>query len=446
MGDAAVPPIVPEGTGFTIDFEGAWPDTSWKSDQQYTLNQIGGNLEVNMNKFEPGITFQHDYKGVYAISSNPYVNVRVKSDRPIVLWIRIWEGTRSVEGKVRVYETTGFTNYCIDFSDSGNVFLGEVRMIEFGVNEAATSFDGALWFDEIKVGTDASKFANLAGLKDHTFYQDSKGNSILITDLDNIELVTVSGAESVIENISYSVAGSKAVRLNFDCIDDSSGTAVVTVTAKGKTSWGDNSIDFDLSVVGNLLPVVDQVDDIEVKAGEEYNITISGIGDGDSPVEQSIEVRASSSDTSVVDTIYCEYDSGPYANLRFSPIDSGLTTIWITLDDGEAANNITTMEFDVRSYLDLNAPPSVDSVTDMVVTPDAGEQTITLRGISDGDGKGQILTIVAQSSADTIIPTPAVEYTGGDTARLIFTPDPANTGISIIKITVSDDGGTDINN
>jgi hypothetical protein len=104
------------------------------------------------------------------------------------------------------------------------------------------------------------------------------------------------------------------------------------------------------------------------------------------------------------------------------------------------------MNFNVRSYVDLNAPPMVDSVTDMVITPDVGEQIITLSGISDGDGNGQALTITAHSSADTIIPTPNVEYPGGDTATLKFTPNPVNTGISIITVTVSDNGGTDINN
>ena len=446
MGDAAIPPIVPEGTGFTVDFEGPWPDTSWNSDQQYTLSQTAGNLEADVSKFEPGITFQYDYQGVYAISGNPYVNIRAKSDRPLVLWTRIWEGTRSIDRKVRVYETTGFTDYCIDFSDSGNVFLGEVRMIEFGVNETATSFDGILWFDEFKVGTDASRFANLGGIKDHTFYQGSKGNSILITDLENIDIVTVSGGESLIENITYSTAGNKAVRMNFDCIDDSSGTAVVTVTAKGKSSWGDNSIAFTLSVVSNLPPVVDQADDIEAKAGKEYNIKISGIGDGDVPVEQSLELTASSSDTSVVDTIFCEYESGPYANLRVSPIDSGLTTVTLTLDDGEPVNNIATVDFNVRTYLDLNAPPKIDAVDDIVIAPDAGEQILALSGISDGDGDGQTLTIKATSSADTIVPAPTIEYSGGATATLKFTPVPANTGISTIMVTISDEGGTAVNN
>jgi glucuronoarabinoxylan endo-1,4-beta-xylanase len=446
MGDAAIPPLVPEGTGFTLDFEGAWPDTSWKSDQQYTLNQSGGSLEVGISKFEPGITFQYDHEGVYAISGNPYVNVRAKADKPLVLWVRIWEGTRSAERKVRVYATTGFTDYCLDFSDSGNVYLGEVRMIEFGVNESATSFDGTLWLDELRVGTDASRFANLAGIRDQSFYRGSKGNAILISDLENHEMVTVSGGESLIENISFTGAGTHAVSMNFDCIDDITGTTIVTFTAVGKSGWEDNSVDFNLSVIGNMPPVVDQAEDLEARAGDEYTLKISGIGDGDATVEQDLLITASSSDTSVIDTAYCEYTSGPYANLSFTPVDSGLTTLTLTLDDGEAADNITTMDFQVTSFLDLNAPPTIDDAGDLVITPDAGEQIVLLTGISDGDGTGQALTLTAQSSADTVIPSPTVEYTGGSTAQLKFTPDPANPGSSTITVRVADDGGTELNN
>ncbi len=116
------------------------------------------------------------------------------------------------------------------------------------------------------------------------------------------------------------------------------------------------------------------------------------------------------------------------------------------LDDGEAVNNTTSMEFDVRSYLNLNSAPTVDTPEDLVIAPDAGEQVITLTGISDGDGNVQTLTITAVSSADTIVAAPSVEYSGGGAALLRLTPNPATTGISTISVTVSDDGGSDTNN
>ncbi len=143
---------------------------------------------------------------------------------------------------------------------------------------------------------------------------------------------------------------------------------------------------------------------------------------------------------------YSIYDAGPYASILFTPSDSGLTTISIMLDDGEAVNNTTSMEFDVRSYLNLNSAPTVDTPEDLVIAPDAGEQVITLTGISDGDGNVQTLTITAVSSADTIVAAPSVEYSGGGAALLRLTPNPATTGISTISVTVSDDGGSDTNN
>ncbi len=242
MGSAGISALIPEGTGFTVDFEGAWPDTTWNSGQQYSLNQSDGVLEVAVDKFEPWITYQYKFSGVYDVSGNPYLSVLVKADRPLVLWARIWEGTRSVARKVRVYETAGFTKYCFDFADSGNVFLGEVRMIEFGVNEDATGFNGILWMDDIKFGTDAARFASLAGINKQTYYIDSKGNSMLITDVENAVSLSTAGAESLIENISFAQEGSEAFRMSFDCIDDASGTAILTVTANGADGWGDNTV------------------------------------------------------------------------------------------------------------------------------------------------------------------------------------------------------------
>ncbi|MCK4749954.1 MAG: hypothetical protein KAT15_23015, partial [Bacteroidales bacterium] len=191
---------------------------------------------------------------------------------------------------------------------------------------------------------------------------------------------------------------------------------------------------------------VDQSGNMEVKAGEEYSISISGIGDGDIPVEQDLEIRATSSHTGVIDTAYVIYDSGPNALLQFTPVDSGRATVTVTLDDGQPEDNTTSMEFNVTSYLDLNSVPTIDTPADRVIAPGAGEQVITLTGITDGDDDEQNLTISAISSADTIIPDPSIEYSGGETAVLRFTPDTARTGISTITITVADDGGSDTNN
>ena len=106
-------------------------------------------------------------------------------------------------------------------------------------------------------------------------------------------------------------------------------------------------------------------------------------------------------------------------------------------------NDTTGVTFKVDAFSSLNAAPVVDQVEKVTVINSAGEQTITLTGIGDGDATSQVLTITAESSNDTILPGPVVNYTQGEsTTDLVFTPLTDTAGPVIITVTISDDGGT----
>jgi hypothetical protein len=100
-------------------------------------------LDIEAGKFEPDAALQYNCNGVYDIYDSPYMNVRAKSDVPLVLTARLWKDTHSVSRKVRVYNTTDMTEYCFDFTSPGTVDLREVRMIELAAklrgNELANS-------------------------------------------------------------------------------------------------------------------------------------------------------------------------------------------------------------------------------------------------------------------------------------------------------------------
>jgi hypothetical protein len=71
---------------------------------------------------------------------------------------------------------------------------------------------------------------------------------------------------------------------------------------------------------------------------------------------------------------------------------------------------------------------------------------IYLSGISDGDSFTQNLDLSVSSSNPSLIPTPALNYSAGQTTgSVIFEPQPNQSGVATITVTLQDDGGQDNN-
>lgn len=89
----------------------------------------------------------------------------------------------------------------------------------------------------------------------------------------------------------------------------------------------------------------------------------------------------------------------------------------------------------------VNDAPTLAAISDLPLAEDAGEQTISLSGISAGAAnEAQTLTVTAVSDDPTKIPTPLGVYTSPDsTGELKFTPAANATGIVKITVTLSDD-------
>ena len=89
----------------------------------------------------------------------------------------------------------------------------------------------------------------------------------------------------------------------------------------------------------------------------------------------------------------------------------------------------------------------MDPVGNVTAFFGSGEKTVSLTGISDGDGTSQNLSLEAVSSDETIVSNPInVDYSGGSTATLTFTPNQTVAGKTIITLTLADDGGSSENN
>lgn len=88
-----------------------------------------------------------------------------------------------------------------------------------------------------------------------------------------------------------------------------------------------------------------------------------------------------------------------------------------------------------------NPTPTIDPITDVTIDKNSGLQTVSLSGISDGEGFGQLLTIAANSDNKALIPEPVIAYLNGQSSgTLSFTPAPNTIGTAIITVTLTDNG------
>jgi hypothetical protein len=91
-------------------------------------------------------------------------------------------------------------------------------------------------------------------------------------------------------------------------------------------------------------------------------------------------------------------------------------------------------------------PPTLDQPKDMTINENAGQQTVTLTGISSGaTNVVRLLSVVAISSNPSLIPNPTLSYTSpNSTGTLTFTPAPNSYGT--VSMTVMVDNSAPSNN
>lgn len=85
----------------------------------------------------------------------------------------------------------------------------------------------------------------------------------------------------------------------------------------------------------------------------------------------------------------------------------------------------------------------------LTIAENAGQQTVSLTGITDGEGAGarqnlQVTAVVTASSIPNLIGTPTINYTSGTTGSLVFTSATNLSGTATVTVTVAD-GGVDGN-
>src|SRR5262249_33447067 len=159
---------------------------------------------------------------------------------------------------------------------------------------------------------------------------------------------------------------------------------------------------------------------------------------------QTLTVTAVSDNPSLIPNPTANYTSpNSTGSLTYTPVGNqfGSAKITVTVkDSGGTTNNgvdTVTRTFTV-SVTPVNDPPTPDPIPHpQAILQDAGQQTISLPGISAGPLESQTLSVSASSSNTGVIPNPTVIYTTPNSSgSLKYTPAPGQTGTATVTVTV----------
>jgi hypothetical protein len=230
-----------------------------------------------------------------------------------------------------------------------------------------------------------------------------------------------------------------------------SGLAGATTYFFTATAYDSNGIESDYSsetnyttpVPVNLAPTLNALGNLTINqnAGQQ-TVNLTGISSGSPSEVQSLSVTAISDNTALIPAPTVTYTSpGATGTLKFTPAasNSGMATITVTVNDGQAQNNTISRSF-VVTVNSLNKAPTLNAIGNVVVNQNPGTQSVPLSGISSGSStEHQNLIVSAVSDNPGVVPNPIVSYvTPATTGTLFFTPTTDAMGQAIITVTVND--------
>jgi hypothetical protein len=437
-------------SGFTDDFEAGTISAGWVAgSSQYTLNQSEGVLKISVNKYEGWKSFSLNLPSTLNLSSNPYVNIKVKTEQDITLDVYLVDGANANKNITkRISRTDGFNRISWDFTGLNGIDLTKITKLYFAVNGTSLSYNGNLQFDDLKLGTAAQNLANFSGIPDQKVFLNSKKNKILIQNIENTQRFRFATTPTLIQNISFGTISGGNMSIEYDAIEGKTGNETLVLQSTANLPWKNNSFTFQITVEENSAPTISTPISYQCQAGVLQNIVLTGISDGDGTVRQNLSFELSSDKPDVTGSeLKVNYtQDAPSAIMQFTPLKAGSAIITAKVNDGQTANNSTSKSFPIEVFSEWNNTPTIDAIKPVLIYNYAGEQSIPITGISDGDGNTQTLAFELSSSDETIVQKPTVEYTSGNSAILKYTPQPGKEGIATITVTLSDLGGNANNN
>ena len=284
-----------------------------------------------------------------------------------------------------------------------------------------------------------------------TLRLDSTNHVVFTDGANDSETMSFVGSElainTVLNGLTYiptaDFSGSEMLSLTTDDLGHSGNGGALTDTDV-----------FEITVTPvNDAPTLDALSGLTIdEDAEQQTVNLAGItaGGGES---QPLKVTATSDNTGLIPHPAETYTTAEATgSLKFTPVtdQSGTATITVTVEDGGPDGDLDTpgdnatfsRTFDVTVNA-VNDAPTLDSLADLTINEDAGQQTVNLTGITAGSGESQPLKVTATSDNTGLIPHPAETYTTAEaTGTLKFTPLSNQSGTATITVTV-EDGGLD---
>lgn len=419
---------------------------------QYSITEKDDNLKVNANKNERWTSFGINLPTPVNVSESPYMFIRLKpssAEYPFKLNAYIGDGKKSVNIQKRVmYADSAYTELFFDFTGL-NVNLDSITTAFFAINGDALTWKGNAWIDQLDMGGIVAKSANICALRDLFCAPGTTNRKVIITDIENATSLSLTGGNSLIENVSISPISNKLSTLNFDIRSGITGKERITITAHGASGYADKQVSFWLTIEDNKAPSINQLENLNVEVNMPVEISLTGIDDGNSASVQPLSISAESGNPVIIPSATISYIEGQTkAKLKFTAASAGLNIpVTVKVNDGGIANNTTSMTFYVNSYNQINHPPVVDPLDNLNLVLSEGAKEIVLKGLGDGDNNTQDIKFEISSLTDSVVANniAEVKYEPGQT-EAAFTLTPLKPGATTITITLTDYGGDGSNN
>ena len=442
-------------TGFKEDFNGTL-NAGWQPNGNYSISQSDGTMKIEVEKYQGFQAFSFDLGAEYDFSANPFANLKIRASKGTYFALYFANADGKKLGKETRVIGTGdselFNNYFFDFSGSGTALLDrtKVRSIIINVAEKSLSTNNTLWIDDLCLGDGTVKLADIGAIPDHKYYAGTAGIKIQLTDIKNAASVQVSGGSGVVSNAAVSAISNGLATLSFD-VKNVTANENITVTAKGASGYVDKAVIFNLAVEQNLPPTIDATEEIDVPVNVPYTVTLTGISDGNSTVDQVVTIIPGSLNAyNPAPEVLIKYNNGDSkATLTFTAPTAATYKVPIQLTDNGTGNNAKNVELTINAYNNFNNPPDF-TIYDTEVYSTESSVSIDLIDLNDGDGIGDegvnFSSIVGVSSNESVADQIEVKSVLGQPTRRYLTARVMGVGTTEISVTATDAGGNGSNN
>jgi uncharacterized repeat protein (TIGR01451 family) len=222
---------------------------------------------------------------------------------------------------------------------------------------------------------------------------------------------------------------------------DQFGSATITLTASNAVGTATSAFVLTVSSV-NDPPTLDPIPNLARDEGPvSFTVPLSGVTSGAANENQTLGVTAVSSDTSILSVQSISYSS-PSAtgtlNLKPSNNKTGVTTVTVTVSDGQSVNGTFSRSFAIYSKLANNTPPTVSAIGNRNINEDTTTGPVAFT-VSDAQTTAGSLTVTGASSNPSLVPDGNIVFGGSGGSRTVtVTPLPNQSGSAVITVQVVD--------